>query len=180
MDDVVDGAGRLSLRGTFVVSVSPGKTGDCCGPGFGFFLCVVEGSAKGDKATFDSSSFLFLLFFFPTDMVPLAVGELAERFKLARALPSGLKRFLKADPISPSLLAAASASAAARAACSRARASRFIFLASFNFIPRLRTVGISAFGVSPLRASSPFSRDLSSLSTSMTSAPLASASALAL
>ncbi len=138
-DSVEDGAGRLILSGIFVVSVCEFDNGVCLGPGFGFFFGEVDVSAEGDIAMFESSSFLFLLVFFPVDLVPLAIGELIEPFKFARALPSGLKRFLKADPISPSLLAAASASAAARAACSRAKASRFNFLASFSFIPRLRT-----------------------------------------
>ncbi len=178
-DNVEDGAGRAMFRGTFVVSICPSASGECFEPSFCFFLAVVDVSVEGDNAIFDSSSFLFL-FFFPIDLVPLAVGELVERLKFARALPSGLKRFLNADPISPSLLAAASASAAARAACSRARASRFNFLASFNFIPRLRTAATSRVGVSPLRTNCPFSRDLSRLSTSANSAPFACASAFVL
>lgn len=166
-DSVDDGGGRLIFRGIFVVSVWPFDKGDFCGLVFCFFFfCVVDASAEDDGKTSPSSRFLFLLFFFPVDFPSLAVGELAERFKFARALPGGLNRFLNADPISPNLLAAASASAAARAACSLARASRFSFLASFNFIPRLRTAATSAVGVSPLRTISPFSWDLSRLSTS--------------
>lgn len=180
-DDIVeDAAGRLICRGTFVISVCPFGSGEGLGPTFCLFLDVVAVSAEGVDSAFDSSSFLLPLVFFPIDLVPLAVGEVAELLKFAKALPSGLNRFLKADPISPSLLAAASASAAARAACSRARVSRFNFLASFSFIPRLRTAATSTVGVSPLCTNSPFSRDLSRLSASANSTPFASASALTL
>lgn len=179
-DNVEDGAGRVIFSGILVVSVCPFGRGDIFGSVFLLFFGAVDISIEGDNTMLDSSIFLFLLVFFPIDLILLAVGELKAPFKLARALPSGLKRFLKADPISPSLLAAASASAAARAACSRAMVSRFNFLASFSFIPRLRTAATSTVGVSPLRTISPFSRDLSRLSTSANSAPFVCDSAFAL
>lgn len=98
---------------------------------FCFFLAG-SGSTDGDAETPISSSLRFLPVL--SDFLPvadlLAVGVLALRFKDARALVNGLKRFLKAEPISPRRRAASSASWAARAALSRTTSGFLSFLGS--------------------------------------------------
>ena len=172
-----DGEVSASLSGILVVSTWPLGRGDCFETTFCFFFWSLRASTDGDAAAFESARFLFRLL--PADLVPLAVGELLDRLRLPNAFPIGLKRFRKADPISPSLRAAASASAAACEACSRACVSLLSFFASFSFIPRLRTVAASPEGVSTFGPPT-LSRDLSRLSISTNLVRFARASAFAL
>lgn len=152
------------------------------GDGFGgatfCFFFAGSGSREGEADTAISSSLRFFEVFLPV-VVVLAVGELALRFKEARALDKGLKRFLKADPISPRRRAASSASWAASAARSRAGSIFLSFLSSgvlggFGLGSGVATT-MGPAGGSTL---SGFEGGLSSMSMNLV--PLAWASALAL
>jgi len=95
-----------------------------------------------------SSDFLFLGgldFSFSLAVRTLGRAEPPMRPETLELLSIGLEnKLLKLVPISPKRLAAISASAAARAACFLAKASRFSFFASFNFMPRFINLGSSA------------------------------------
>lgn len=137
----------------------------------------MDGEAEGA-----ASSFLFFEALLSALLGVAAVGVLGALFFIAaRAEEKGLKRFLKAEPISPRRRAASSASCAAIAAASLGVSDFFSFFDSVLF-KVFGLAGTSALGVT-LGTSALFEEggcSLSLSSTSMKGVPLALAAALAL
>ena len=156
---------------------SAAASGEGLGSNFNFFFGCPSGSADGVTEA-DSSSFRFLGLCSFDGVV--AGGVVVAVFREARALEKGVKRFLKAEPISPKRRAASSCSAAALAAGSGGMVGNFSFLDS-DRLDDFGLDGTSDFSpgfVSILRVM--VVCDLSTLSISMKVVPLACAVALAL
>lgn len=168
--------------GTDGAGCSPLVKGDGFGTSvLGFFFGGASGSIEGDADSV-GSSFLFFV-----GLVSALLGVTAADvfgalfFIAARAVEKGLKRFLKAEPISPSRRAASSASCAAMAAASFGASAFFSFFDSdlFNDFGRVGASTLGAtFGASVLFGGGGCGLSLSS--RSMKAEPLACAAALAL
>lgn len=149
----------------------------------GFFFGGASGSIEGE-ADGVASSFLFFATLASALAGVAAVGVGvggALFFIAARAEEKGLKRFLKAEPISPKRRAASSASCAAIAAASLGVSGFFSFFDSVLF-KTFGLAGTSALGVT-LGSSALLEEEGGSMSlssTSMKGVPLALAAALAL
>lgn len=137
----------------------------------------MDGEAEGVV-----SSFLFFGALLSALLGVAAAGVLGALFFIAaRAEEKGLKRFLKAEPISPRRRAASSASCAAIAAASLGVSDFFSFFDSvlFNVFGLAGTSALGVvFGTSALFEEEGCSLSLSSIS--MKDVPLALAAALAL
>lgn len=151
--------------------------GDGFGSSFCFFFCT-SGSTDGEA---EAVSSIFRFFCTCLSVFPkVGTGGIDVVFSEANAEEKGVKRFLKAEPISPSRRAASSASCAASEAASLGVSSRLSFFDSVRF----NTFGLaeaSGFGVG-FGASTMLGGgfcDFPALSTSMNGAPLSLATAFA-